>query len=47
MPTYDYICPNGKCRDKQNGVILRPDGEHYDGPGSRIVAQWLVDQVVS
>ena len=39
------ICPHGKCRDKQNGVTLRPDGEHYDGPGGRIVAQWLVDQV--
>ena len=40
-----YICPNGKCRDKQDGATLRPDGEHYDGRGGKIVAQWLLDQV--
>jgi peptidoglycan/LPS O-acetylase OafA/YrhL len=40
-----YICPKGQCREKQNGVTLRADGEHYEGPGGRIVARWLLDQV--
>jgi peptidoglycan/LPS O-acetylase OafA/YrhL len=42
---FAYICPNGKCRVKQNGVTLRPDGLHYEGPGGEIVATWLIDQV--
>jgi peptidoglycan/LPS O-acetylase OafA/YrhL len=40
-----YICPGGKCREKQDGATLRPDGEHYEGRGGEIVAQWLLDQV--
>jgi len=40
-----YICPQGRCREKQNGVVLRPDGEHYEGAGGQIVARWLIDQV--
>ena len=42
---FSYICPRGICRVKQNGVTLRPDGIHYDGPGGAIVAKWLIDQV--
>jgi hypothetical protein len=42
---FGYICPGGKCREKQDGVTLRPDGEHYEGEGGRIVASWLLDQV--
>jgi hypothetical protein len=42
---FSYICPNGKCRVKQNGVTLRSDGLHYKGPGGAIVAQWLYDQI--
>ena len=42
---FNYICPNGNCREKQNGVTLRPDGIHYQGPGGEIVARWLLDQV--
>jgi hypothetical protein len=40
-----FICPKHRCREKQDGVILRTDGEHYEGEGGRIVAQWLLDQV--
>jgi hypothetical protein len=40
-----YICPRGHCREKPNGVTLRIDGEHYEGPGGQIVARWLLDQV--
>ena len=42
---FGYICPQGRCREKQNGVTLRPDGLHYAGAGGKIVAQWLIDQV--
>jgi peptidoglycan/LPS O-acetylase OafA/YrhL len=44
---FGYICPGGQCRVKQDGVTLRPDGLHYDGPGAEIVASWLIDQVRS
>ena len=44
---FEYICPKGKCREKQNGAVLRPDGEHYEGRGGEIVAKWLIDQVRS
>src|SRR5205823_2634965 len=44
---FSYICPLGVCREKQDGVVLRPDGLHYTGAGGRIVARWLVDQVGS
>jgi peptidoglycan/LPS O-acetylase OafA/YrhL len=40
-----FVCPQHKCRVKQNGVTLRPDGQHFTGPGGQIVAQWLLDQV--
>ena len=39
------VCPDGKCRVKQDGVVLRPDGLHYQGPGGVIVARWLMSQV--
>jgi hypothetical protein len=40
-----FICPRHHCRDKQDGATLRPDGEHYEGAGGRIVARWLLDQI--
>jgi hypothetical protein len=40
-----YICPQGQCRVKQDGVTLRPDGQHFEGPGAKIVAKWLLEQV--
>jgi peptidoglycan/LPS O-acetylase OafA/YrhL len=36
-----YICPNRQCRTTQNGVVLRVDGEHFKGPGGRMVFKWL------
>ena len=40
-----FTCPGGKCRETIDGVTLRPDGLHYEGPSARIVARWLLDQV--
>jgi peptidoglycan/LPS O-acetylase OafA/YrhL len=42
---FEFICPQGECRDKQNGVSLRVDGLHYEGEGGKIVARWLLSQV--
>jgi lysophospholipase L1-like esterase len=42
---FQFICPDGQCRDKQNGVSLRADGLHYEGAGGAIVARWLLSQV--
>jgi hypothetical protein len=40
-----YVCPGRKCRVRESGVVLRPDGLHYTGPGGVIVARWLIDHV--
>ena len=41
----------GNLRDlkgqKLDGVVLRPDGLHYEGPSARIVDRWIMDQVRS
>ncbi len=43
---HSFVCPNGPdCVEEVNGVELRPDGLHYDGPGADIVAHWLLSQV--
>jgi len=42
---FSFVCPNGQCRAKVDGVTLRPDGLHYDGRGAEVVAQWLLDQI--
>ena len=42
---FEYVCPRKECRERQDGVLLRPDGLHYEGGGGAIVARWLIDQV--
>ncbi|HEY5014017.1 MAG TPA: hypothetical protein VIK61_15135, partial [Acidimicrobiia bacterium] len=44
---FNFVCPKGRCRVKQSGATLRPDGLHYEGPGGDIVAKWLIDQARS
>ena len=41
-----FVCPGGQCLDKMNGVVLRPDGRHFQGPAAKIVTDWLVPQVL-
>jgi hypothetical protein len=41
---FHYICPDGKCRTKLHGVMLRPDGLHYQGRGGQLVSRWLLQQ---
>jgi peptidoglycan/LPS O-acetylase OafA/YrhL len=40
-----YICPGGVCRTQENGIVLREDGEHYDGAGGRLVSRWILKQI--
>lgn len=41
-----FVCPVGRtCRDRLDGVTLRPDGVHYDGPGGPLVARWLAPRL--
>jgi peptidoglycan/LPS O-acetylase OafA/YrhL len=43
---HGFVCPNApECIEEVNGVKLRPDGLHYEGPGGDIVAHWLLAQV--
>jgi hypothetical protein len=42
---FEFICPGKECRERQDGVLLRSDGLHYEGRGGEIVARWLIDQV--
>ena len=37
-----YVCPNGKCRDQIDGVTLRTDGRHFQGPAANIVSPWIL-----
>ncbi len=37
-----YLCPDGKtCTQSIDGVVLRPDGIHYEKPGASKVAPWI------
>ena len=39
-----FVCPHGTCPREINGVVLRPDGQHYEGEGGRLVAGYLLHQ---
>ncbi len=37
------VCPSGPtCATKIQGIVLRPDGLHFAGPGADLIARWLV-----
>ena len=44
---FSYTCPGGTCRAQVDGVVLRPDGLHYEGPSARIVSRWILSQVTA
>jgi hypothetical protein len=37
-----FVCPDGECRDEIDGVALRTDGRHFQGPAADIVSTWIV-----
>jgi peptidoglycan/LPS O-acetylase OafA/YrhL len=42
---WSYTCPDGVCRNQIDGVVLRPDGLHYEGRSARIVVRWILHQI--
>ena len=41
-----YICPRRKCRTKLDGVTLRGDGRHFQGPAANLVARWILPRLL-
>jgi peptidoglycan/LPS O-acetylase OafA/YrhL len=41
---FQWTCPHGHCRERQDGVVLRPDLTHFTGAGAQIVDRWLLEQ---
>ena len=41
-----YVCPDGKCRDDMDGVVLRTDGRHFQGPAANIISTWILHGVL-
>jgi hypothetical protein len=41
-----YVCPAGRCRDRVDGVELRPDGRHFQGAAANLVAPWILTRVL-
>jgi peptidoglycan/LPS O-acetylase OafA/YrhL len=42
-----YICPNGTCLTSLDGVALRGDGRHFQGPAANVVARWMLPRVLA
>jgi len=41
-----HLCTDdGTCDRTLDGVVLRPDGGHFRGPGAVIVGRWILDQL--
>ena len=41
-----YVCPDGKCADRIDGVDLRPDGRHFQGPAANFISPWILDRAL-
>jgi hypothetical protein len=42
-----YICPHRTCRTAIDGVALRSDGRHFQGPAANVVARWMLPRVLA
>ena len=40
-----WLCPEGRCREQEGGMLLRSDGVHFQGPGAEVAARWLFGRV--
>ncbi|MFN8019145.1 MAG: acyltransferase family protein [Acidimicrobiales bacterium] len=40
-----WLCPDGRCREQEDGLYLRSDGVHFQGPGGEVASRWLLGQV--
>jgi len=42
-----FVCPPGEaCKERVDGVDLRPDGLHFQGPGAAYVLRWLIPRTL-
>ena len=42
---FAWTCPGGTCPVRRKGVVLRPGGLHYSGPGGDATAKWILSQI--
>lgn len=43
-----YVCPEpDQCNELVDGVDLRPDGLHFQGPSAAYINRWLIPQVLA
>ncbi|MHB8505075.1 MAG: acyltransferase family protein [Acidimicrobiales bacterium] len=45
IPISQWVCPGGHFLTQRNGVILRPDGVHYDPQSAALTWAWLGPRV--
>jgi hypothetical protein len=41
------VCPRNQCVNEIDGITLREDGMHYQGPAAELVVRWLGPQLQS
>ncbi len=41
----DLVCGGGHCIDEIDGITLREDGIHYEGPAAELVVRWLTPKL--
>lgn len=39
-----WLCPDGTCQERLEGLFVRSDGVHFQGPGGKLVAQWVLTE---
>ena len=39
-----FVCPDGVCREEQQGVTLRPDGLHFEGVSGLWAGDWILQE---
>ncbi len=43
LPIDKWTCPTrSTCKDEVNGVVLRPDGLHFEGAGASVAMRWVI-----
>ncbi|MEO6988087.1 MAG: hypothetical protein ABI239_05500, partial [Aquihabitans sp.] len=43
-----YVCPEpDRCNEMVDGIDLRPDGLHFQGPSAAYINRWLIPQVLA
>jgi len=39
------VCPAKRCVTSIDGITLRDDGMHYEGPAAELVVRWLAPRL--